>query len=174
MTAPNILDQKKCDQGLVFERRFMSEQLYNDAILKLAAGLVAEDRLSDPDISVTVDSPLCGSRVKIDVKYSEETGLISGYGHEVRACALGQSSAAIVAKTAVGCSLEEISLAKKQLENMLKKEGPVPEGKWYEYEALLPARSHRSRHASILLPLKAVEKAITEVKDGREKSQVNG
>ena len=146
----------------------MSDDLYNERILKLAAGLKALDRLEGADASVTVDSPLCGSRVKVDVNYSLEDDRVTDYGHEVRACALGQSSAAIVAKHIKGRSWEDVEKLRQQVEDMLKKEGPVPDGDWSELEALTAARSHKSRHASILLPFKAVEKAIKEIKEKAE------
>ncbi|WP_420549341.1 iron-sulfur cluster assembly scaffold protein [Curvivirga sp.] len=142
----------------------MSDDLYNEQILKLAAGLVDIDRLEAPDATVTVDSPLCGSRVKVDLKYSPTEDCVTAYGQEVRACALGKSSAAIVAKHIKGTSAEEATVLRQQVEAMLKKDGDVPIGKWAELEALIPARAHKSRHASILLPFKAVEKAIAEIK----------
>lgn len=142
----------------------MEDHLYNDQIMKLAKELVKVDRLEQPDATAVMDSPLCGSRVKVDVNYAAETDEITAYGQEVRACALGQSAAAIVAKHIVGSSAAEVSTLREQLENMLKRDGEAPAGKWEELAALLPARAHKSRHASILLPFKAVEKALGSLK----------
>ncbi len=152
---------------LSFERSLMSDQLYNDEILKLSAELVKVDRLENPDASVSVDSPLCGSRVKVDINFSKESGCVTAYGQEVRACALGQSAAAIVAKHVVGSSSDELATVRQQVEDMLKKEGAAPTGKWQELGLLIPARRHKSRHASILLPFKGIEKAIQQIEQGQ-------
>ncbi|MDX1738213.1 MAG: iron-sulfur cluster assembly scaffold protein [Alphaproteobacteria bacterium] len=141
----------------------MSDQLYNDKILSLAEGLDKNSRLEEADAHVVVDSPLCGSRLKVDLGYNPEIDRITAYGQEVRACALGQSAAAIMAKHVVGCSRLEIQQLHQTIREMLKNEGPAPDGKWSELEALMPARAHKSRHASILLPFKAVEMAIDEI-----------
>ena len=140
----------------------MVDALYNDRILDLAAGLVKQDRLQDPDASVTVTSALCGSRVKVDLKLKD--GVITDYGQEVRACALGQSSAALMKQIVVGQTADQVARAAREMRAMLKEDGNPPSGPWSVYEVLIPARDHRSRHASILLPFDGVEKAIAEVR----------
>lgn len=140
----------------------MVDALYNDRILDLAAGLVKQDRLQDPDASVTVTSALCGSRVKVDLKLKD--GVITDYGQEVRACALGQSSAALMKQIVVGQTPDQVARAAREMRAMLKEDGNPPSGPWSVYEVLIPARDHRSRHASILLPFDGVEKAIAEIR----------
>ncbi|RVU37824.1 iron-sulfur cluster assembly scaffold protein [Hwanghaeella grinnelliae] len=140
----------------------MVDALYNDRILDLAAGLVKQDRLDDPDASVTVTSALCGSRVKVDLKMKD--GVITDFGQDVRACALGQSSAALMKQIVVGQTPDRVAQAAREMRAMLKEEGDPPSGPWSVYEVLIPARDHRSRHASILLPFDGVEKAIAEIR----------
>ncbi|WP_425403226.1 iron-sulfur cluster assembly scaffold protein [Hwanghaeella sp.] len=140
----------------------MADALYNDRILDLAGSLNKQDRLDDPDASVTVTSALCGSRVKVDLKMKD--GVVSDYGQEVRACALGQSSAALMKQVVVGQTPEQIAKAAREMRAMLKENGNPPSGPWSVYEVLIPARDHRSRHASILLPFDGVEKAIAEIR----------
>ena len=141
----------------------MSDALYNDRILALAASLDKNDRLARPDVSVTVSSALCGSRVKVDLTAVD--GLVAGYGQEVRACALGQSSAALMKRIVIGKSLKSVAGAAAELRAMLAGEAGPPGGDWAAYEALLPARNHRSRHASILLPFDGVLKAFAEMEN---------
>ncbi len=136
----------------------MADSLYNDQILALAGGLKKNDRLTDPDGTASVTSALCGSRVKVDVRLQD--GRIQDYGHEVRACALGQSSAALMKSIAVGRTLDEVREGGAALRAMLKEGAEPPGGVWGAYEVLKPARDHRSRHASVLLPFDALEKAI--------------
>lgn len=140
----------------------MADALYNDRILELAGGLAKQDRLNDPDATVTVTSALCGSRVKVDLKMKD--GVVTGYGQDVRACALGQSSAALMKQVVVGQTPDQIAQAASQMRAMLKEDGDPPSGPWSVYEVLIPARDHRSRHASILLPFDGVEKAIAEIR----------
>ncbi|MEQ8603367.1 MAG: hypothetical protein RIB45_08605 [Marivibrio sp.] len=139
----------------------MSEQLYNDRILEAAKALVPDDRLANPQASVQVTSPLCGSRIRVDLTL-DEVGRVKAYGQEVRACALGQSAAAIFKRHAVGRTRDELVQVRDAMEAMLKQGAPPPEGEWAELELLTPARAHKSRHASILLPFKATVKAYDE------------
>ncbi len=139
----------------------MADTLYNDRILALAGGLEKKDRLENPDATITVTSALCGSRVKVDLTMAD--GVVTGYGQDVRACALGQSSAALMKQLVIGKTPGAISIAAQQMRSMLKEEGDPPQGDWSAYEVLVPAREHRSRHASILLPFDGVEKAIAEI-----------
>lgn len=137
------------------------EALYNERILALAAGLAKDDRLSDPHATVQLDSPLCGSRIRVDVRLGDD-GRLAEYGQQVRACALGQSSAAIMKAHASGKSLDELRDIRDQVEAMLKRDGTPPQGEWADLSVLQPAKAHKSRHASILLPFRAVVQAMTD------------
>ena len=141
----------------------MADALYNEKILELAGSLNRNDRLPHPDATVTVTSALCGSRVKVDLTMRD--GVVTGYGQEVRACALGQSSAALMKSIVVGQSPAEIHEAAVQMRAMLKNGAQPPSGAWAAYAVLEPARDHRSRHASVLLPFDGVEKAIKEIEN---------
>lgn len=124
-------------------------KLYSDRILALAAGIPHVGRLDAPDGSATRRSPLCGSTVTVDVRVAD--GRITGFAQDVKACALGQSSAAVLGAAAVGRTRAEIARGREQLCAMLKAGGPVPEAPFGGLEALLPARDFKNRHASILL-----------------------
>ncbi|MEQ8441498.1 MAG: iron-sulfur cluster assembly scaffold protein [Alphaproteobacteria bacterium] len=137
------------------------EALYNDRILALAGSLLKDDRLSDPDATAQMDSPLCGSRIRVDVTL-DGSGRVAQYGQQVRACALGQSSAAIMKAHVTGKSRDELAAVGDQIELMLKRDGSPPEGDWADLAVLQPAKDHKSRHASILLPFRAVVKAMDE------------
>lgn len=137
----------------------MSEALYNDRILALAGALEADDRLDAAQASAQLTSPLCGSRIRVDVALDGD-GRVAAYGQEVRACALGRSAAAIMKRHAVGRSRDELVAVRDAVEAMLKRGAPPPDGEWAELEVLVPAREHKSRHASIMLPFKAVVQAV--------------
>ena len=46
---------------------------------------------------------------------------------------------------------------------MLKEAGDPPSGKWSEFEALIPVRDYKARHASTLLTFDAVVDAINQI-----------
>ena len=68
----------------------MSEVLYNTRILRLAASTADAGRLTDPQGSATKVSPICGSKVTVDLDL-DVAGRVSRFGQDVRACALGQA-----------------------------------------------------------------------------------
>ena len=129
-------------------------KLYSTRILALAADIPHLGRLDAPDGSARRRSPLCGSVVTVDVRMKD--GRIAGFAQEVKACALGQASAAILGTVVLGRSLTELQSARDAVNTMLRDGGPVPPAPFDGYGVLLPARNYRNRHASILLALEAV------------------
>ena len=133
-------------------------KLYSARILALAADIPHLDRLTNPDATVKRRSPLCGSTVTVDVSVTD--GVITGFGQDVKACALGQAAAAVVGAAAIGASRDQIIAARDQLKAMLKHDGPVPDAPFDGLEVLIPARDFKNRHASILLALEATAEAM--------------
>ena len=136
-------------------------KLYSQRILALAASIPHADRLDAPMASVTKRSPLCGSTVTVDLDV--EDGRITRFGQDVKACALGQSSASVFAGQVIGLTLEEARAGRDALRAMLKEDGPVPPAPFDGYAALEPARAYRNRHASILLVPDATVAAMEEL-----------
>src|SRR3546814_5572590 len=94
---------RRCKPRISRYMRSMAEALYNTRILRLAASIPHAARLPNPQASVAKRSPVCGSRVTVDVDL-DSAGRISALGQEVRACALGQASAALMGASAIGRS----------------------------------------------------------------------
>ena len=138
-------------------------KLYSDKILQMAAKPIYRERLSEPDASATKRSPLCGSAVSVDINV--ESGVISHYGQDVRACALGQASSTIVGKAIIGRSFTEVKKAYEELSDMLKNNGPTPSEPFDDLYMLQPASEYKNRHASILLPLEATLAAFQKIED---------
>ncbi len=135
----------------------MSEQLYNTQILRLAASIPHEMRLDAPQVSVRKVSPICGSRVTVDFDLDAD-GRVSRFGQEVRACALGQASAALLGARVLGLDAASLAAARDGLRAFLKDETALP-ADWSELEIFAPARPHKARHASILLAWEAAAEA---------------
>lgn len=135
-------------------------KLYSSKILSLTADMPRTDRLENPTVSVKKRAPLCGSTVTVDIKMRD--GVIIDYGQDVKACALGQASAAVMGGAVVGLTREDVTKARDQLYAMLKEDGPVPDAPFEDLEALIPAREYKNRHASILLAFDATVDALDQ------------
>ncbi len=135
--------------------------LYSSKILALAADISRTDRLESPMASVKKRSPLCGSSVTVDLNV--ENGVVTGYGQDVKACALGQAAASVVGEAIIGTRVEQIITARDEMTAMLKQNGPVPSAPFEGLAVMEPARDFKNRHASILLALDASVEAITQI-----------
>lgn len=137
----------------------MNAPLYTIDILRLAGSLPDPVRLERVDGSAQLRSPTCGSTVHTDVQLDSDRRVIA-ISQQVRACAFGQATAALVARHAPGRSQEEIAEALAALSEWLQGSRDDPGG--WGLEALAPARSRTSRHGAILLPFRALLAAIEE------------
>ncbi|MDR0810121.1 MAG: iron-sulfur cluster assembly scaffold protein [Gemmobacter sp.] len=133
-------------------------KLYSGRILALAADIPHLGRLPQPQGSARRRSPLCGSTVTADVVLKD--GRVAEFAQDVKACALGQAAAGVVGAAALGRSRAEIETARLALATMLQEGGPPPAAPFAGFEALLPARDYRNRHASILLSIEALAEAM--------------
>jgi NifU-like protein involved in Fe-S cluster formation len=149
----------------------MINDIYNRKILGFAADIPRLQRLAHPGATAVAHSRLCGSKVTVDLAMAD--GVVSDFGHDVKACALGQASSSIMARHVVGSTPEELRAVREQMYSMLKEDGPPPSGKWADLEALLPVRDFKARHASTLLTFDAVVDAVNQI-ESRQKEAVNG
>lgn len=136
----------------------MAEDLYQRALLRHAADAHGAGRLTDADGSATIDNPLCGDRVTVDVRLTEEQ--VAELRHEVRACVLCQAAASILAAHAEGETPETLGDLEQAVRAMLAEGAPPPQGKWAEFEVFGPVAPYRNRHSCVLLPIEAAEKAL--------------
>lgn len=136
--------------------------LYSDKILEIAGNQPRPGRLSDADATARKVSRVCGSTIEVDIKLRD--GVIVGYGHEIQACALGQTSAAVVASHVVGTTASEFRRVRDEMTAMLKADGPPPSGeRWADLKYLEPVREYRPRHTSTLLVFDAVCEALDKI-----------
>jgi len=135
--------------------------LYSQKILDLAGNARQPPRLADPDASARKVSRVCGSVIDVDIVVRH--GVIADYGHAVTACALGQTSAAVVAREIVGTPVDEFRRVHQQMHTMLKENGAPPQGKWSDLAYLEPVRDYRARHLSTLLVFDAVVEALEKI-----------
>lgn len=134
--------------------------LYSTRIMELGASIPPARRLDDPDGKASAHSKLCGSTISVELKLNGDR--VSDYGQTVKACLLGQASAAIMAQHIIGSSIQELREVARQMRAMLKENGPPPTGRWADLAVLEPVREVRARHTSTLLVFEAVERAIDD------------
>jgi NifU-like protein involved in Fe-S cluster formation len=146
----------------------MLSDVYNKRILELAANIPLLDRLPTPDASARAHSKLCGSTVTVDVTMDGD--VVTGFGHEVKACALGQASSSIMARHVVGSTAEELRRVREQALAILKQNADPPEGKWNDLAVLVPVRDYKARHASTMLTFDAVVDAIGQIEAKRREA----
>ncbi|HEX8214611.1 MAG TPA: iron-sulfur cluster assembly scaffold protein [Allosphingosinicella sp.] len=140
----------------------MTTALYNREVLRLAVSIPHQGRLQRPQASVEKRSPVCGSRVTVDVVVDEE-GCLVDLGQEVRACALGQASASLMGANAIGRNGAQLAAARDALAAFLAGERDDP-GEWPGLGLFAEARPFAARHKSILLAFEAVAEAAAEAK----------
>ncbi|MBV8651803.1 MAG: iron-sulfur cluster assembly scaffold protein [Alphaproteobacteria bacterium] len=139
----------------------MSEALYQKAIIDLARAAVGHGKLAAPDASVTIDNPLCGDRVSIDLSLRD--GKVVELAHRVRGCALCEASASAIASHAIGADERHLAAAKDSAAAIIA--GSAEDGAWPELAVFRPVREHKSRHRCVMLPFEALLKALAEAKN---------
>ena len=81
----------------------MIDELYSARLLGLAANVSRLGRLPHPEGSAEKVSKLCGSRILVDVALKD--GRVADFAQEVKACALGQAAAAVLAEHVIGATV---------------------------------------------------------------------
>jgi NifU-like protein involved in Fe-S cluster formation len=145
-------------------RPLVPSAIYSRDVLRLASSIPHLRRLDRPQASSEKSSPVCGSRVAVDVALDGE-GRVAELGQEVKACALGQASASLMGAHAVGRTGAELEEARDSLADYLAGRCERP-GDWPGLEIFAEARRVPARHASILLPFDAAAEAAA--KAGRD------
>jgi NifU-like protein involved in Fe-S cluster formation len=134
--------------------------LYTREILRLAASIPHQQRLAAPDATAEKRSPVCGSRVVVDVVLDGE-GRVAALGQDVKACALGQASAALMGAHAIGATAADLAAARDALAAYLRGECEHSD-LWPGFSLFAEARPFAARHASIMLPFEAAAEAARQ------------
>ena len=131
----------------------MIDDLYSAKVLTLAANMPHAGRLAAPQATSEKVSKLCGSRVTVDLSLTD--GRVSDFAQDVKACALGQASAAVLGANILGADVEELRRARDALKAMLKAGGPAPQGRFADLAVLEVVKAYPARHTSTLLAFEA-------------------
>lgn len=142
----------------------MRDDLYQQAIVDLARRAAGAVRLEAPQASATVDNPLCGDRVTIDLEL--EGGRVRAVGHKVRGCMLCQAAAAAIAARAPGEEPAALRDLATRLGQAIRHDPEGLRSLWPELSAFAPVHRHKSRHDCVLLPFQALVRALPQGDDG--------
>ena len=132
--------------------------LYSSQILALAAALPLTSPLREADGAAYKRAPLCGSHVRIEIALDGQK--VTGYHHDIKACALGQASASILSKSVIGADVPKLERAYSALCDLLMDMDVSPPKEFSELSVLRAASGFRNRHASIRLAFEATLEAI--------------
>ncbi len=140
----------------------MISDLYSGGILDAAAAIPAARRLDNRQASAKKISRVCGSEVEVDLSLTD--GVVSDFGMQARACALGQAAASIVARNIIGAPPDELFRLRDEMRAMLKEGGPPPSGgRWKDLALLETIRDYPQRHASTMLVFEAVCDCLEQI-----------
>lgn len=131
----------------------MSDPLYKQPLLRLAADCAGAGRLAAPHCTGSAHNPACGDKVTVDLVL--EDGRITGIALETKACVLTQASASILGADATGLNRDEIALLRTAVAAMLDG-GAQPAAPFNTYRHFDGVAHHPGRHRCVLLPLDAV------------------
>ena len=137
----------------------MDDSLYQQSILALARAADGAGRLDHPHATATVDNPVCGDRVTMDL--TMDGTAVAAVRHKVRGCVLCQATAAVIGRRAPGQPVDDLRTLADGFDAMIRDGGPAPE-LWPELAAFEPLRAVRSRHECVLLPFAALAEALTK------------
>ncbi|MEM7664486.1 MAG: iron-sulfur cluster assembly scaffold protein [Pseudomonadota bacterium] len=133
-------------------------KLYSPRLLALSAELANFPFDETLPLVSEARSRTCGSTITLGIAI-DNRGAVSRIGMQVAACAVGQSSAAILARGIDGVDEAALNGTVEAINAWLKGSGDMPE--WPEFDALAAARSHPGRHGALLLPWKAAMQALS-------------
>ena len=133
-------------------------KLYTPELLALSAGLAEFPLTPHYQFTAETRSRTCGSTLEIGLDCGAD-GKIERIGLQVTACAIGQSSAAILAKSAKGRPSFDLPATCTAIEAWLRGEGAMPD--WPGFDALAPALNHAGRHDALMLPWRAASIALS-------------
>jgi NifU-like protein involved in Fe-S cluster formation len=117
----------------------MLTNIYNERILDLAGNIPRLGRLAASDATAKAHSKLCGSTIIVDLIMHK--GNVVDFAHDVKACALSQAAASIMARNVIGASGPELRALRDQV------------------------RDFKARHASTLLTFEATLDCVNQIEN---------
>lgn len=86
--------------------------LYSEIILDHYKNPANKGKLDDPTISAEEDNPLCGDRIKLELKV--EDGKVTQIAFDGEGCAISQAAVSMLTEKLIGMTPEEIKAMENQ------------------------------------------------------------
>ncbi|MCJ2181898.1 iron-sulfur cluster assembly scaffold protein [Novosphingobium sp. 1949] len=138
--------------------------LYTPEILGLAVELAALSLDEGLALTGEARSPTCGSQLRLGLA-CDDAGRIERVGVACQACAIGQASAAVFARGAIGRGQAAIAEARGAITAWLGGAGDLPE--WPGFAALAAVKDYPGRHGALVLAWDAALKALSSAAPAR-------
>jgi nitrogen fixation protein NifU and related proteins len=135
----------------------VSADIYQAALVARARDAFGKGRLPHPAATITLDNPLCGDRVTIDLARTGDR--VSAISHEVKGCMLCEAAAATIAAFGQGKTPAELRDLLKAVTALMKGGTPAPPP-FEDLAVFTPVHDAKSRRDCVLLPFEALEKAL--------------
>jgi NifU-like protein involved in Fe-S cluster formation len=135
-----------------------AERLYTPELLGLAVSLADYPFDEGSPYRGSARSRSCGSTLETSLAL-DPAGRIARVGLRVRACAVGQASAALFAQGAKEQAETDLQTAHEAIAHWLAEGGELPP--WPGIAALSEARGFPGRHGAIMLPWSAALDALS-------------
>lgn len=137
----------------------MTDAIYHERLVALARAADGKGALENPDGRASLDNPLCGDRVTVEVTL--DGSRVGRIAHKVRGCILCEAAAAAVGRHAPGADLRGLKAVIDGVAAMLVNDPPPPPA-WPELAHFAPVRPIKSRHRCVTMPFEALERAVDE------------
>jgi NifU-like protein involved in Fe-S cluster formation len=138
----------------------MLDDLYSSKLLSLSANISHLGALDAAQGRSTKHARLCGSVVKAEIMVRD--GVVADFAQDVKACALGQASAAVLGRGIIGASLEDVTMARDGLRVLLAGENVRFETRFADLVIFEGVRDYKARHASVMLAFEAASEALEQ------------
>ena len=135
-------------------------KLYTPAMLSLATELANFPLSGQWPFKASARSRTCGSTVDLGLRLGED-GRIDAIGLKISACAIGQASAALLARSIRGKSPTEILDVRNAVAIWLEGKAELPD--WQDFELIEAARESKGRHGALMLSWNAAAEALSMV-----------
>ncbi len=144
----------------------MTEPLYNQAIIDAGKDKAHTGRLDHADATATVDNPLCGDRVTLDLEAPD--GTITNLTHTTRGCLLTKAAAALLARHCQGLSLSDAKALQWAAKAYLEGESDDPP--FPDLAVMAPVKAVKSRHDCVTIAFDALAEAATKATSSTERA----
>jgi nitrogen fixation NifU-like protein len=133
------------------------EALYREVVLDHYRQPRHRKPLQDPDGAATVDNPVCGDQVRVQVRL-EDTRL-EEVAAQTRGCSIAVAAGSVMTEIAIGRRVDEVPKLRAALERVVQ--GEMPEGELdRRLQAFAGVTRFPARRRCALLAWEALETAL--------------